>query len=101
MNPTDAIERDVRAFLDENFILDPAAPPLAGDASLTALGVLDSMGVLELIDYLEDRFDVTVPDEDAVPANLDSVVRIVRYVEMRSEPELGGTTTEASWTALE
>jgi acyl carrier protein len=77
------IEREVRTFITENFILD--GQDLAGDASLTLHGVLDSMGVLELIMFLEERFSVKVPDEDTLPENLDSVDRIVRYVEHRLE----------------
>jgi acyl carrier protein len=67
----------------DNFILDPSATALGGDESLTTSGVLDSMGVLELIMFLEERFGIKVPDEDTLPANLDSIDRIVRYVEGR------------------
>jgi acyl carrier protein len=77
------IERDVRAFIRENFIVDGGSGDLRGDASLTRHGVLDSMGVLELIMFLEQRYGVAVPDEDALPENLDSVDAIVRYVEAR------------------
>lgn len=76
------IERAVREFIVENFILDAG---IAGDESLTRSGVVDSMGVLELIMFLEQRFGLTVPDEHAVPENLDSVDRIVRYVSARLE----------------
>ena len=72
------IERDVRAFISENFILDGEL--LEGDASLTGEGVLDSMGVLELIMFVEERFGFKVPDEDTLPENFDSVDRIVRYL---------------------
>ena len=75
------LERDVRGFITDNFILD--GDDLAGDASLTQQGVLDSMGVLELIMFVEERFGVKIPDEDTLPENLDSVDRIVRYVEGR------------------
>jgi acyl carrier protein len=72
-----ALEGAVRAFIAENFLFDPAAPPLPGEASLTQTGVLDSMGVLELILFLEERYGFAVPDEDTLPENLDSVDRIV------------------------
>jgi len=78
------IEHDVRTFLDENFMLDADPGALSNDASLTRHGVLDSMGVLELIAYLEQRFDITIPDEDTLPENLDSIARIVQYVAQRS-----------------
>lgn len=81
------LERDVRGFITDNFILD--GDGLAGDASLTQQGVLDSMGVLELIMFVEERFGVKVPDEDTLPENLDSVDRIVRYVQGRLD-QAGG-----------
>ena len=75
------IERDVRVFISENFILD--GEELEGDASLTGEGVLDSMGVLELIMFVEERFGFKVPDEDTLPENFDSIDRIVRYLDER------------------
>ncbi|MEJ2288340.1 MAG: acyl carrier protein [Deinococcales bacterium] len=79
----DSIEGDVRRFMADNFILDESAGPLDGDESLTQSGVLDSMGVLELILFIEERFGVHVPDEDTLPQNLDTVDRIVGYVRSR------------------
>jgi acyl carrier protein len=81
------LERQVRGFITENFILD--GDDLAVDASLTQQGVLDSMGVLELIMFVEERFGVTVPDEDTLPENLDSVERIVGYVQRRLDADRG------------
>jgi acyl carrier protein len=81
------LERDVRGFITENFILD--GQDIASDASLTQQGVLDSMGVLELIMFIEERFGVKVPDEDTLPENLDSVARIVHYVGSRLDQGRG------------
>jgi len=81
------VERDVRRFLADNFILDEDGQDveaLPGDASLTERAVLDSMGVLELVMFIEDRYGIKVPDEDTVPENLDSVDRIVGYVRGRT-----------------
>ena len=78
------IELSVRQYISENFILDGDAEHLPGSESLTQSGVLDSMGVLELVMFLEERFGITVPDEDTVPENLDTVDRIVRYVDGRT-----------------
>ena len=81
-----AIEREVRSFLTDNFILDEDATDasaLPGDASLTERGVLDSMDVLELIMFIEERYGLQVPDEDTLPENLDSIDRIAGYVRRR------------------
>ena len=89
------IEHEVRTFIVDNFILD--AGTLEGDTSLTRSGVLDSMGVLELIMFLEHRYGLSVPDQDAVPENLDTIERIVGYVQRRTAAggtAAGGTVPE-------
>lgn len=78
-----SIDAALRAFLEENFILDGGAQLLDAEASLTEAGVLDSMGVLELIMFIEQQFSIQVPDEDTLPENLDSVNKIVGYIEKR------------------
>lgn len=77
------IEQEVRAFLAENFILDDGGAGIDREASLTGTGVLDSMGVLEVIMFIEERYGISVAEEDTVPENLDSIVNIGGYVERR------------------
>lgn len=77
---TPDIENDVRRFIADNFVMDEDADEIDRDESLTQSGVLDSMGVLELIMFIEENFGVKVPDEDTLPENLDSVGRISDYV---------------------
>ncbi len=70
----------IAAFITDGILLgtriDIAATPSFLDA-----GLLDSTGVLELVQYLEERFELTIEDHEIVPANLDSLAAIVRYVE--------------------
>ena len=77
-------ERVLRAFLVENFPLGGDIENLDPDVSLLEAGVIDSTGVLELIGFLEDTFGLSIPDEDLVPANFDSIANILGYVARRS-----------------
>jgi acyl carrier protein len=77
-------ERTLRAFLVENFPLGGDIENLDPDVSLLEAGVIDSTGVLELIGFLEDTFGLSIPDEDLVPANFDSIANILGYVARRS-----------------
>jgi acyl carrier protein len=74
------IERDVREFLTQNFPLADEGSELGGDDSLIEAGVIDSTGVLELIEYLEGNYDIQISDDEVLPDNLDSIVRISRFV---------------------
>jgi acyl carrier protein len=73
----------IRRFVTDNFLFGRADAMPADDASLQGRGVLDSTGVLELIEFLEREFGIAVPDADLLPQNLDSVDRLVAYVERR------------------
>jgi len=70
----------VRRFITENFPLSGNGFELSGTDSLLEAGVIDSVGVLELIEHLEASYDIQIPDEDVVPENLDSIDAIARYV---------------------
>lgn len=73
-----ALEPAIRQFVRENFIVGEA--PLPGDASLTQTGIIDSLGVLELVLFLEERYGVRVSEAETLPENLDTVDNIVRYL---------------------
>ncbi len=78
--PSLAAENDLRKFLHENFPLAGDASKLDSDESLLDAGVIDSTGVLELIDFLEARFGIQVGDEELVPENLDSIANILSFL---------------------
>ena len=72
------IEREVRKFVVEHF-LSGHAEKLRADGSLLG-NVIDSMGVLDLVAFLQARFDITVHAEEVVPGNLDTIKNLVAYV---------------------
>ena len=75
-----AMEKEIRSFLADVFFLgdDPASLP--SEKSLIESGILDSTGVLELVGFLEEEYDIAIADEELVPENLDSIANIVRFV---------------------
>jgi len=76
------IKDQVRSFLTTNFYVpDPAE--LANDASLLDQGLIDSTGVLEVIEYLENTFGITIEDSEMLPENLDSIDKIAAFVERK------------------
>ena len=55
------------------------------DASLLEEGIIDSVAVIEMVTFLEKTFSIRVEDEEIVPDNLDSVNKIVAYVQKKIE----------------
>ena len=82
MEQRETIEKDVRGFIALNFPLG-GGQELAGGDSLLEVGVIDSVGVLELIEHLEATYELQIPDADVLPENLDSVDAIATYVSRR------------------
>lgn len=70
----------IRMFIFENFLFDAKEDDLQNDTSFLEQGIIDSTGVLELVDWLEEEFGITVEDEELVPENLDSVNLLSAYI---------------------
>jgi len=77
------IEQQVRQYILENFMYTDDESELASDQSLFDSGVIDSTGVLELVGFIEDEFEVQVDDTELVPDNFDSVTRITAYIKTK------------------
>ena len=70
----------VRAFIIENFLFGDADSMVENSASLIENEIIDSTAVLELVSFIEESFSISVADQDIVPANLDSVDAIARFI---------------------
>jgi acyl carrier protein len=74
---------DLRQFIVQNYLLTRDDASLGDGDSLTAKGILDSTGALELALHLEERYGVTVQDEELHPDNLDSIDKIAAFIERK------------------
>lgn len=81
-------EERIREFVSNNFGPAPALGGYSSTQSLLDSGVIDSMGVLLLVTWLEQEFEIVVDDEDVVPENLDSIANLVAYLD-RKRAEVG------------
>jgi acyl carrier protein len=77
---TPDIERAVTAFIVENFLFGNAADAPKPDASFMETGLIDSTGILELVTFIEGKYEISVGDDQLVPENLDSVANIAAFV---------------------
>ena len=72
----------VRDFVVENFLFGNDNG-LKDDSSFLDEGIIDSTGILELVSFLEETFDIAVEDEELIPENLDSIKNVVAYLEKK------------------
>lgn len=72
----------IREFIASRF---PLARPfeLGDDVSLLDAGVIDSLGVLDILAFLERTFGLRITDDDLKPDNFVSVGAMARFVERK------------------
>ena len=78
------IKVQLRQFIRENFLYAMPSFELGDDDLLMERGVVDSMGVAEMIAFVENEFSVFTADEDITETNFGSVNAIARFVAARS-----------------
>jgi acyl carrier protein len=78
-----SVRNEVSEFISSELSVGRDSGPPAADDDLLAKGVVDSHGVMELVAFIEERYDITVRDEDLTPENFQSLVRIEEYVQSR------------------
>lgn len=74
---------EIKTFILQNYLFTDDQSVLSEDDSLIQKGIVDSTGMLELVNHLEDTYGFKVADEEMVPDNLDSVANIVRFIERK------------------
>jgi acyl carrier protein len=79
----------IKAFLIEEFLPDVSPDQLEVDQDLLADGIVDSLGLLKLIAWIEDRFDIHVDDSALDPDNFRTVGAIDAFVDRASTRKVG------------
>ena len=81
------IETQIKQLVLDNFLFGGSLDDVVDDASFMANGIVDSLGVLELISFVEETYAVEVSDEEVVPENFDSVNQMAAYIRSKvAEP---------------
>lgn len=77
-DPTSDLEHDLVELIVDEISLDPDAP-LDAQTDLLLTGLVDSLGVVQIVGWLEDRLAVTIEPTDVVLENFQTVERMVRF----------------------
>ena len=70
----------IRKFLESQF---PLVRTLRDHDRLLGDGILDSLGILDVVSFLESEFGMTVSDEELLPENFNSISTLAAFVESR------------------
>jgi acyl carrier protein len=78
------IEAMIRDYIAENILFSRNGYPHSDGTSFLEGGIVDSTNVLELVMFVEEKFSLTVEDQDITPDNFDSVSKLAAYVRRKS-----------------
>ena len=76
----DSLRLTVRQYVLANHLFTDDAAALDDDESFQESRIVDSMGMIQIIQFLESSYHIKIHDHEMVPDELDSVNRIVRLV---------------------
>ncbi|MDH4222240.1 MAG: acyl carrier protein [candidate division Zixibacteria bacterium] len=82
------IEEKVRTFIQDNFLLGDKNRVIKEDESFLQNGIIDSTGVLELVNFIEETYNIKVEDEELVPENLDSIKNLIAYISRKQSAKI-------------
>ena len=79
----DNVREKIKFFIVDNFLFGDEEN-LENHTSFMDGAIIDSTGILELVDYIEKDFKITISDEEILPENLDSINNIVNFLEKKT-----------------
>lgn len=77
------VEADLLALINDELSLDPAMP-VEADTDLLLTGQVDSLGVVQIVAWLEDRLGIEIDPADVVLEHFQSVDAMIGYVRRRT-----------------
>jgi acyl carrier protein len=77
------IKSIIRQYILRNLLFTEDESALQDNDSFLAQGIIDSTGVLEIILFIEESFDIKVNDDEMLPVNLDSVDNLAAFVKRK------------------
>lgn len=77
------IREELRGYLAQNVLYVEDDYSYSNDASFIQEGLIDSMGIMELVTYVQKRFGIGIAQEEVVPENFDSVNKLAAFIERK------------------
>ena len=82
MKETDQVRTEIRGFIYHQFAL-ARRHNLADDGLLLGTNIVDSIGMLDIVSFIEKQFQIVLSDEDLTPENFQSIAAISMFVETK------------------
>jgi len=75
-----SIRADIKGFIVDSFLFGNKDQAFADSDSFMDKGIVDSTGILELTSFVEEKYKISIKDDEMVPDNLDSIDNLVGFI---------------------
>ncbi len=81
MNTNDII----REFITQDILHGSLKAPLKDEDLLVESGIIDSLGIMTLLSFIEERFSIQIASEDLMPENFSSISAVAGLIERQQK----------------
>ena len=78
------IEAQIKDYIASNLLFSDNGFQYPDDVSFLDEGIVDSVGVMELVAFVEDKFKLKIDDMDVIPDNFDSVTKLAAFIRRKA-----------------
>jgi acyl carrier protein len=82
-----AIKSSLRTYITDSLLPASGIESFEDGDSFLGKGIIDSTGILELLEFIESKFQIHVEDEEVVPDNLDSLDKLSSFIHRKTGDE--------------
>jgi len=80
------IHSQLRDYIAQNLLFTDNGYGYDDDASFLEEGIVDSVGIMELVLFIEENYGLSVEDKDLTPDNFDSINKLAYFIKQRLLP---------------
>jgi acyl carrier protein len=80
-----SIESRIKDFIAANLLFSPDGFSYSDDASFLREGIIDSLGVMELVEFVQKSFGVIVAQNEVTPEHFDSITMLASFIRHKQE----------------
>ena len=75
----------LKQFIIEEFVPDGDGNELKENQSLLESGIIDSLGIMKLLVFIEEKFQLKVSDEELIPENFETLSTIAKLISQKHQ----------------
>jgi len=84
LTTTMQLKSEIRQFIVDNFLYGQDDDTLGDEVSFLGKGIIDSTGILELVSFIEEKYSISIDDEELIPDNFDSLNKLSTFVSKKT-----------------